>query len=130
MDSPRSGARPIYRLLLPGIDSDDRGQQSVCPLFFGVGCRVLRGDRWQYVVSGRNFSMNFLLLCIQSSVCVLCVLVVKKLGIISFRSFDLADAKTWFPISFLLVTVIYTGSKSLVSRGWHRLQPLADWGLS
>jgi len=67
----------------------------------------------KYVVSGRNFSMNFLLLCIQSSVCVLCVSVVKKLGVISFRSFDLADAKAWFPISFLLVTVIYTGSKSL-----------------
>ena len=26
------------------------------------------------------------------------------------------DAKTWFPISALLVSVIYTGSKSLVSR--------------
>lgn len=39
---------------------------------------------------------------------------VKKLGIISFRNFDLQDAKSWFPISFLLVTVIYTGSKSLV----------------
>jgi hypothetical protein len=60
--------------------------------------------------------MNFLLLCIQSTVCVLCVFVVKRLGIISFRNFDLADAKAWFPISFLLVTVIYTGSKSLVSR--------------
>lgn len=68
----------------------------------------------QYVVSGRNFSMNFLLLCIQSSVCVLCVLAVKKLRIISFRNFDVADAKAWFPISFLLVTVIYSGSKSLV----------------
>ncbi|KAI0305939.1 hypothetical protein B0F90DRAFT_1808500 [Multifurca ochricompacta] len=67
----------------------------------------------KYVVSGRHFSMNFLLLCIQSTVCVLCVLAVKKLGIISFRSFDMADAKTWFPISFLLVSVIYTGSKSL-----------------
>ncbi|KAH9967328.1 hypothetical protein BC827DRAFT_1173270 [Russula dissimulans] len=67
----------------------------------------------KFVVSGRNFSMNFLLLCIQSTVCVLCVSVVKKLGIISFRNFDLADAKTWSPISFLLVTVIYSGSKSL-----------------
>ncbi|KAH9072168.1 UDP-galactose transporter [Lactarius deliciosus] len=67
----------------------------------------------KYVVSGRNFSMNFLLLCIQSSVCVFCVLVVKKLGIITFRNFDLADVKAWFPISFLLVSVIYTGSKSL-----------------
>jgi len=67
----------------------------------------------KYVVSGRNFSMNFLLLCIQSTVCVLCVSTVKKLRLISFRSFDVADAKAWFPISFLLVTVIYSGSKSL-----------------
>ncbi|ETW78951.1 hypothetical protein HETIRDRAFT_478240 [Heterobasidion irregulare TC 32-1] len=67
----------------------------------------------KFVVSGSNFSMNFLLLCIQSTVCVGCVLAVKKLGVISFRTFDVQDAKAWFPISFLLVTVIYTGSKSL-----------------
>jgi len=59
--------------------------------------------------------MNFLLLCIQSTVCCVCVSFVKKLGIISFRDFDVQDAKHWFPISFLLVSVIYTGSKSLVS---------------
>ena len=79
----------------------------------------------QFVVSGRNFSMNFLLLCIQSSFCVACVSLVKILGIISFRDFDKKDAKMWFPISFLLVSVIYTGSKSLVSSNvnpewcWH-----------
>ncbi|KAI9511546.1 UDP-galactose transporter [Russula earlei] len=67
----------------------------------------------KFVVSGRHFSMNFLLLTIQSTVCVLCVLTVKRLGIISFRHFEMADAKAWFPISFLLVTVIYSGSKSL-----------------
>jgi len=67
----------------------------------------------KFVVSGANFSMNFLLLCIQSLVCVICVATVKKVGIISFRAFDLQDAKAWFPISFLLVSVIYTGSKSL-----------------
>jgi GDP-mannose transporter len=59
--------------------------------------------------------MNFLLLCMQSLVCVLCVSTVKKFGVISFRNFDTADAKAWFPISCLLVAVIYTGSKSLVS---------------
>ena len=59
--------------------------------------------------------MNFLLLCIQSTVCCSCVYIVKKIGIISFRDFDMKDAKAWFPISFLLVSVIYTGSKSLVS---------------
>jgi GDP-mannose transporter len=67
----------------------------------------------KFVVSGQNFSMNFLLLCIQSTVCCACVAVVKKLKVISFRDFDVQDAKTWFPISFLLVSVIYTGSKSL-----------------
>ena len=70
--------------------------------------------RPQFVVSGRGFNMNFLLLCIQSTVCVSCVALVKSLGIISFREFAVKDAKAWFPISFLLVWVIYTGSKSLV----------------
>lgn len=67
----------------------------------------------KFVVSGSHFNMNFLLLCIQSSVCVTCVFVVKKMGIISFRDFDMKDAKMWFPISVMLVSVIYTGSKSL-----------------
>jgi len=67
----------------------------------------------KYCVSGRQFTMNFLLLTIQSVVCVLCVLFFKKIGMIKFREFDLGDAKRWFPISFLLVSVIYTGSKSL-----------------
>jgi len=64
-------------------------------------------------VSGAHFTMNLLLLTIQSSVCVTSVLIFKKLGVISFRDFDSGDAKKWFPISFLLVSVIYTGSKSL-----------------
>ena len=69
----------------------------------------------KFVVSGAHFSMTFLLLCMQSIVCVFCVSTVKRLGIISFSSFRWKDARAWFPISFLLVTVIYTGSKSLVS---------------
>lgn len=59
--------------------------------------------------------MNFFLLFIQSAVCVACVWMSKAAGLISFRDFDTGDAKKWFPISFLLVLVIYTGSKSLVS---------------
>lgn len=70
----------------------------------------------QFVVSGANFSMNFLLLTIQSTVCVGCVMSVKYAGIITFRNFDMSDAKKWFPISALLVSVIYTGSKSIVSK--------------
>lgn len=67
----------------------------------------------KFVVSGSHFSMNFLLLTIQSSVGVSCVFTCKRLGIITFRDFDMVDARRWFPISFLLVLVIYTGSKSL-----------------
>ncbi|EJU03841.1 UDP-galactose transporter [Dacryopinax primogenitus] len=67
----------------------------------------------KYVLSGRHFSMNFLLLAIQSIVCVSVVATLKRTGVISFRDFDMKDAKNWFPISFALVVVIYTGSKSL-----------------
>ncbi|GAA5826082.1 hypothetical protein JCM3770_000980 [Rhodotorula araucariae] len=67
----------------------------------------------EFVVSGKNFNMNFLLLTIQSVVCVSCVITAKRLGVITFRDWDREDARKWFPISFLLVLVIYTGSKSL-----------------
>jgi GDP-mannose transporter len=75
---------------------------------------LLLTSAFKFVVSGQNFSMNFLLLCIQSTVCCVCVAAVKKRKVITFRDFDVQDAKAWFPISFLLVSVIYTGSKSLV----------------
>ena len=58
--------------------------------------------------------MTCLLLAIQSTVCVAVVRIVKAFGIIEFQDFDLAAAKKWFPISFMLASVIYTGSKSLV----------------
>ncbi|RXK37897.1 GDP-mannose transporter 1 [Tremella mesenterica] len=67
----------------------------------------------KYVVSGRHFTMTFLLLAIQSAVCVLAVWGAKRAGFITFRDFDKNDAKAWWPISSLLVAVIYTGSKSL-----------------
>lgn len=82
--------------------------------------------------------MTFLLLCIQSTVSVLCVITAKRMRFISFRDLDAHDAKMWFPISFMLVSVIYTGSKSLVSacseartylKGW-RLMSVAQQYLS
>jgi len=67
----------------------------------------------KFVVSGPRFDMTFLLLALQSTVCVICVSSVKKLGIISFRRLALEDAKAWAPVSAMLVAVIYSGSKSL-----------------
>lgn len=58
--------------------------------------------------------MTFLLLFIQSFVCVLLVVICKKLRLIQYGDFNIENAKKWFPISTCLVIVIYTGSKSLV----------------
>lgn len=68
----------------------------------------------EYVVSGSHFNMNFLLLAIQSTVCVLCVAACKQLGVISYSAFDKDAARKWFPISFLLVCV--SGRMFLCSR--------------
>jgi GDP-mannose transporter len=58
--------------------------------------------------------MTCLLLAIQSTVCVAVVRLVKVLGIIDLQDFDITVARKWFPVSFMLASVIYTGSKSLV----------------
>ncbi|KAK0202870.1 UAA transporter [Desarmillaria ectypa] len=96
-----------------GGASEGRHASSIPPIACYCCASILMTLVNKFIVSGANFSMNFLLLCIQSIVCVACVTSVKKLGIISFRTFDVQDAKAWFPISFMLVFVIYTGSKSL-----------------
>lgn len=37
----------------------------------------------------------------------------KKIGLVGYRKFNITDAKEWFPISILLVLMIYTATKSL-----------------
>ncbi|KAF9909791.1 GDP-mannose transporter into the lumen of the Golgi [Lobosporangium transversale] len=44
---------------------------------------------------------------------VVMLLIFKRLDLITYRKFDTNEAKKWFPISFGLVCMIYTGSKSL-----------------
>ncbi|KAB5594981.1 GDP-mannose transporter 2 [Ceratobasidium theobromae] len=86
---------------------------SAPPIFFYCLASILMTVTNKFVLSGANFNMNFAFLAIQSITGVACVVAAKKLGVITFRDFDMKDAKTWFPISFALVMVIYTGSKSL-----------------
>ncbi|SCV68003.1 BQ2448_124 [Microbotryum intermedium] len=86
---------------------------SALPVFSYCVASILMTVVNKYVVSGSHFNMNFLLLAIQSIVCVGCVAACKHFGVISYRDWDSNDARKWFPISFLLVCVIYTGSKSL-----------------
>ncbi|KAG9103780.1 GDP-mannose transporter into the lumen of the Golgi [Ceratobasidium sp. 370] len=86
---------------------------SAPPIVFYCLASILMTVTNKFVLSGANFNMNFAFLAIQSITGVGCVVAVKRLGLITFRDFDMQDAKTWFPISFCLVMVIYTGSKSL-----------------
>ena len=51
----------------------------------------------KYVLSGRDFNLNFFLLCVQSVVCVLAISICKASGVITYRDFNSEEAKkcTW-----------------------------------
>ena len=68
----------------------------------------------QFTVSGKHFTMNLLVLLIQSLVGVLMVYAAKLAGWIQLRQVTWEDCKVWFPISTMLVFVILTGSKAIV----------------
>jgi GDP-mannose transporter len=68
----------------------------------------------KYVVSGSSWNLNFFYLAIQSLVCTLAILLSRQSGLIkNLAPFDPVKAKKWFPISLLLVGMIYTGAKAL-----------------
>ncbi|KAL8280192.1 hypothetical protein RQP46_007522 [Phenoliferia psychrophenolica] len=78
-----------------------------------VRCTIPAEPTPRFTVSGSHFSMNFLFLAIQSTVCASCIFVAKWTGLIAFRGLGWNAAQEWVPISLVLVTVIYTSSKSL-----------------
>lgn len=59
--------------------------------------------------------MTCLMLTMQSAFCTGAVLIAKSLGLLNLQPFDTDAARRWFPISFMLAGMIYTGSKSIVS---------------
>lgn len=67
----------------------------------------------KYVLSVGYFNFNCILLAVQSFVCLAVIQALKTFGIINFRDFNSNEAKKWFPISVLLVLMIYTASKAM-----------------
>ncbi|KAL2124200.1 hypothetical protein VTJ04DRAFT_565 [Mycothermus thermophilus] len=68
----------------------------------------------KYVVSGSAWNLNFFYLAVQSLVCTLAILIFRQTGLIkNLAPFDPVKARKWFPISLLLVGMIYTGAKAL-----------------
>ncbi|KAF2434928.1 golgi GDP-mannose transporter-like protein [Tothia fuscella] len=67
----------------------------------------------KYVLSGMDYNLNFFLLCVQSVVCVVAIQTCKTMGFINYRDFNSDEARKWFPISLLLIGMIYTSTKAL-----------------
>ncbi|PHH77587.1 hypothetical protein CDD82_3449 [Ophiocordyceps australis] len=68
----------------------------------------------KYVVSGRFWNLNFFYLAVQAIVCIGAIWTCRQLGLIrNLAPFDLEKARKWFPISLLLVGMIYTSTKAL-----------------
>jgi len=68
----------------------------------------------KYVVSGHEWNMTFLYLAVQSIVCIITIEICRQMGMIrNLAAFDTQKGKRWFPVSLLLVGMIYTGTKSL-----------------
>ncbi|KAJ9300319.1 hypothetical protein DTO271G3_2436 [Paecilomyces variotii] len=85
----------------------------VLPVLAYCGSSILMTVMNKYVLSGLDFNLNFFLLCIQSVVCIVAIQSCKSFGLITYRNFSSDEAKKWFPITLLLIGMIYTGSKAL-----------------
>ncbi|KAJ5610099.1 GDP-mannose transporter [Penicillium lagena] len=83
------------------------------PVLAYCGSSIMMTVMNKYVLSGLDFNLNFLLLMVQSIVCIVAIQTCKSMGLITFRDFSSDEARKWFPITLLLIGMIYTGSKAL-----------------
>ncbi|KAF4551381.1 GDP-mannose transporter [Elsinoe fawcettii] len=83
------------------------------PILSYCGSSILMMVTNKYVLSGLDFNLNFFLLCVQSVVCVAAITTCKTAGVITFRDFNSDEARKWFPISVLLIGMIYTSTKAI-----------------
>ncbi|EON65904.1 GDP-mannose transporter [Coniosporium apollinis CBS 100218] len=85
----------------------------IVPVLAYCGSSILMTVTNKYVLSGRDFNLNFFLLCVQSVVCVAAIQTCKTAGVITYRDFNTEEARKWFPVSLLLIGMIYTSTKAL-----------------
>lgn len=66
----------------------------------------------KYVVSG-SFNLFFVLLAVQSFVCLLTLFLLKVAGFIVYRNINKNDIYSWIVVSLFLVLMVYSSSKAL-----------------
>jgi GDP-mannose transporter len=68
----------------------------------------------KYVVSGGSWNLTLFYLAVQAIVGIVTITACKQLGMIrALAPFDNDRARKWFPVSLLLVGMIYTSTKAL-----------------
>ncbi|OCK77259.1 UDP-galactose transporter [Lepidopterella palustris CBS 459.81] len=88
-------------------------ENPVLPVLSYCASSILMTVTNKFVLSGVDFNLNFFLLCVQSVVCVIAIQSCKTAKLINYRDFNTDEAKKWFPISLLLIGMIYTSTKAL-----------------
>jgi len=85
----------------------------VLSIFAYCGSSILMTVANKYCVSGTGWNLSFFLLAIQSLVCIIAISTCKAMGLITYRDFNTDEARKWFPVSLLLIGMIYTSIKAL-----------------
>lgn len=98
---------------LGGSGDSLAGLKALPPILSYCSASIMMTVINKFVLSGQKFSMNLIVLLIQSVVGVLCVIAANRVGWIQLREWNYRDARNWAPISTLLVMTIWTGSKAL-----------------
>ncbi|KAL2164516.1 hypothetical protein VTH06DRAFT_3732 [Thermothelomyces fergusii] len=107
--SPPRGREPAFSAFLDKLNHSP-GASILAYCLSSISMTVVN----KYVVSGSEWNLNFFYLAIQSLVCTLAILVSRQTGLIkNLAPFDTNKARKWFPVSLLLVGMIYTGAKAL-----------------
>ncbi|PPJ51333.1 hypothetical protein CBER1_08626 [Cercospora berteroae] len=77
------------------------------------GSSILMTVSNKYCVNGTGWNLSFFLLAVQAIVCILAISTGKAMGFITYRGFNVDEARKWFPVSLLLIGMIYTSIKAL-----------------
>ncbi|KAL8832400.1 MAG: hypothetical protein Q9170_004901 [Blastenia crenularia] len=111
-DTPRGKDQPMNSPR-PPMPMPPASNNPVFPVLSYCASSILMTVTNKYVLSGLGFNLNFLLLAVQSIVCVVAIQMCKSSGVITYRDFNSDEARKWFPVSVLLIGTIYTSTKAL-----------------
>ncbi|KIW16633.1 GDP-mannose transporter 1 [Exophiala spinifera] len=85
----------------------------ILPVVCYCGSSILMTVSNKYILSFPDYNLNFFLLAVQAIVCVVAIQSCKSAGVITYRDFKSDEARKWFPISLLLIGMIYTSTKAI-----------------